>query len=248
MLAKDESKNFSGVKGILKREPIKYLFFLKSNLTVQKRTIRIGMMTENGKYVESSIYFVKKDICLWALQRIMTIFYDYYLTSQSEVIYNEDIEDNEIMLMYLNAIRQHLKFPIAKVSLPKMLSRICYFYQNAIQLSSGERPSPNNLQKCKMMYMCKLWKYLVQKRKCPWITEQSDAQLEMNYSKDRANEYRVLRISIFYMYIRAHYRRKNERAKLKKKLRQEQVNNDALSTLSLTDDVFDTENLENNEM
>lgn len=184
---------------------IKYMF-LQRSVSGKSNMTNIGLLTVDGRYLEYEIKINQKNITWYVASRIRQLFLPYKLTRDSAVIISDAYDEKEPLYMYLRFIRQHIQFNLNIVDVDQIVSRIAHWHK---QIFSKSKKNINKY------FLNRLWDWLVQSKRCPWINEQYDFKIK-NMSLYRAREKKILRIGIYYMIVKQHIMDLNYKSKIKR--------------------------------
>lgn len=181
------------------RYEIKFMFILRSP-TGSECVTNVAILTTTGSYLEYEMTFRKNAITPCSILQLEGLFNDFVLTERSAVIISENYGDAEPLKLYLDIVHHHLRFNMRHVQLDVVVSRICGHH---VSIFPGKKTSLITVR-----YHTTVWKYLVAKKRCPWITQQYEDYLS-TMSKYRAREKRLLRLGMYYCIVKA-FRKKRK--------------------------------------
>lgn len=187
---------------------IRYMFLLKAKSAKQHLT-NIGILTADGKYLEYEMKILQRYITPYVARRFRSLFQDFKLTRNSEVILNSDYSEDEPLYMYLRFIRQHLQFNLHVVTIEQIIRRICQYHTSIFKKKKAKDITKFLLNR--------LWKWLVEKDRCLWITRDYNYILEKT-SAGRAREKKILRLGLYFLVVKNHRLEVNERSRIRKSI------------------------------
>lgn len=210
MHSRDQQKFLSS------RKIIRYMFFIRGQKSCKSTSVKISLLTMSGEYVEYSTCFLQKKMTPFVINKIKSLFSEYLLVHDSEILISDGISNEDPIYVYLAMIRQHVNFSLSTKDANDLLKRICRYHHNITK---------NPLFSVGKHYLNKIWAFMIKRKKCPWITEQIDCQLQKVKARYVQREIMLMRLGMYYMFIRKKYRDINNRAKAKKTAMQKIANN-----------------------
>lgn len=181
------------------RHEIKFMFILRSP-TGSECVTNVAILTTTGAYLEYEMTFRKNAITPYSIVQLEGLFSDFVLTASSAVLISENYGESEPLQLYLDIVHHHLRFNMRHVQLDTIVSRICGHH---VSIFPGKKTSQITVR-----YHNAVWKYLIEKKRCPWITQQYEDHLH-SMSKYRAREKRLLRLGMYYCIVKA-FRKKHK--------------------------------------
>lgn len=181
------------------RHEIKFMFILRSP-TGSECVTNVAILTTTGSYLEYEMTFRKNAITPCSIIQLEGLFDDFILTSNSFVLISENYGESEPLQLYLDIVHHHLRFKMRHVQLDTIISRICGHH---VSIFPGKKTSQITIR-----YHNTVWNYLIEKKRCPWITQQYEDQLKA-VSKYRAREKRILRLGMYYCVVKT-FRKKSK--------------------------------------
>lgn len=197
------------------------MFIMRGRKSRKVLSIKISLLTTSGEYIEYSMIFRQKMLTQFVIDRLKSLFSEYLLVYDSEILISDGIIPKDPIYVYLTMIYQHVNFLLNTKSIDDILRRICKYHHNITK---------NPLMKVNKFYLNKVWKFLLRRNRCPWITQHLDYQIQKIGPRYKQKEIMLMRIGIYYMFIKKKYRDINNRAKEKKiamqKIANEQYNSE----------------------
>lgn len=176
----------------------------------------IALITVGDKYIEYEIVIRQKQLTFWVLQRLRQLFSNYRMDSHTDVVISDTMDQYDPMTMYLQAVSAWIGFMVHAVSFENIFSRICSRYYKILRNTNGEYSNPGpNANACVMRQ--KLWRGLVGKRVCPWITEEYDTKIS-RLSETKKYKKQMVRIGALYVLIKCCQREYDRNSNAKKQL------------------------------
>ena len=191
------------------KEEIKFAFLYRSMVSSQ-RQFTVAILTTNGKFYEHRILLVKHHISKTIGLKIKQMLSGYLLTPSSEVMVFETFGYYEPIYFYFDFVHQHVPFRRRQVTLMQILRRICSHHKGIFKNKKLDEITPR--------YMPRIWKWMIAKKKCPWITEEYDNYISRLSEYGRTRDRMIVRLAMYYAFISLMYRQKNERIDAKKAL------------------------------
>lgn len=176
---------------------IRFMYIAKGLSKSNAMTIKISILTMSGEYAEYSTSFLVNSITHSIAMKLKSLFSEYVLVHESEVLIEKTIKKDDPICIYLQFIRHHVNFLMTCKSMGEILRRICKYHRGI---------TSHALMKVNKSYLNKVWKFLLLKRRCPWITQMLDCQIQKFSSRHRQRELMIMRVGIYYMFIKKKYR------------------------------------------
>lgn len=170
---------------------IKYLFI--SRILKEKTVLDIGIVTDDLKYIEYEVTFRVDKISESTIFRLNALFRDFRIDKTTDVCLYR-IREADSICLYLRILQQQMQFNIHSVELGKMCRRIFAYH------GVSRRKNLKDRQVTKW-YFKQVWRYLVDRNKCPWITQQFDDSLHLK-SPEYEKRKRVVRFGAYYMFVK----------------------------------------------
>ena len=152
----------------------------------RKNIVDVAILLDNNQYVEYTLAFKQKDLTFWVASRIKSIFVKYFIDSSTDVMVNDVLDEFHPLYIYLNLLRPHIQFKMRTVTLDQIIGRIHYYFTK----KSAIKNKFNSV-----------WKSIIAKQVCPWITTQVDYALQ-NKSPGLQRIMKILRMGLFYMVVK----------------------------------------------
>ena len=168
--------------------------------------IKIAILTSIGEYLEFQVIITVEEITSWIASKLKSLFNDFVLVSESEVLLSDRLKPTDAICLYLQIVRHHVNFLLTTKDNNSIIKRIRTYHKlplNGIDDNVWRR------------YLQKTWRWLVDRRKCPWINAAVGYSLEQK-TKPVARDIMMLRISMYYMFVRKKYRDIHNRCIAKK--------------------------------
>lgn len=201
------------VAKLKQKEEIKFAFLYRSPLR-RRRTFHIAILTVGGKFYEYSLHIYYPRITKDTGIRIKQLFSGFLLTDDSEVMIDEEFGYFEPLYFYFDFVHQHVPFRRRNVNSEQIVKRIATYHNGSVK---GKK-----ISQVTIFMLRKLWKWLIDHKKCPWITQEYDYQLQKYGDKGRAKDRMIVRLAMYYAFVSLHFREKNERVDAKKAARLQQ--------------------------
>ena len=128
---------------------------------------------------------------MWVARRIRSLFEPYVIDSKTDIVVNRRLDETHPLYQYFMMLKQHIGFKLIAVERNKIINRIYYYFKNAIM----KRPS-----------FKKTWKLTIEKKVCPWITQEIEYKIQ-NKGPSDANRIRMIRLGLFYVVVKNYYYR-----------------------------------------
>ena len=183
---------------------IKHLFVYKYHKRIKH--LDLAILTDSNQYIEYEIDFRSNKLSKWTLRRIRSIFEPYYLDIRSDVMVNKLLDENQAFYQYLMILKQHIGFKLQHVDLKRVLNRIFYFFEKF---------------KAKKPQFAIVWRRIIDSRRCSWITQQIEYQIQ-NKGPTDADRIRTVRITMFYMVVKSYLYSKTKKSIEGRKRREQQ--------------------------
>ena len=119
---------------------------------------------------------------------------------------NSFLDENQAFYQYLMILHQHIGFKLGHADISKVLNRVFYHFEH---------------YKAKKPRFIVVWRYIIDSKKCPWITQNIEYQIQ-NKGPTDASRIRTLRISMFYMVVK-NYMYNNVKKSTKKRNAQKSI-------------------------
>ena len=144
--------------------------------------------------------FKQDALTYWVAKRITSIFSSYIIDKRTNVAVNDLIDVKHPVHVFISLLHANIDFNFKTVTLDKMISRIHYYFK---QKSASKRK------------FSVMWKMILEKQVCPWITKQVDYALQ-NKTPNIERIMKTMRLGMFYMVIKNYLYGKNVKSGLKK--------------------------------
>lgn len=182
-----------------KKLHIKHLLIFK-RAAKRKNVIDIAILLDSNQYVEYSMSFKQYALTYWVARRITSLFSNYIIDKHTNVAVNDLIDVKHPVHVFISLLHANIDFNFKTITLDKIIGRIHYYFK---QKSSSKRKF--NV----------VWKMILEKQVCPWITKQVDYALQ-NKSPKIEHIMKTMRLGMFYMVVKKYLYGKNVKSGLKK--------------------------------
>lgn len=194
-------------KFLASKKIIRFMYIAKGLSKSNAMSVKMSILTTAGEYIEYSTSFCIKSITPAIASKLKSLFSEYLLIHESEVLIDKNVKKDDPICTYLQIVRHHVNFLMTCKSMDDILRRICKYHRGI---------TANPLMKINKNYLNKVWKFLLMKKRCPWITQLLDYQIQKLKSRNRQRELMIMRVGIYYMFIKKKYRDINARVAQKK--------------------------------
>ena len=106
--------------------------------------------------------FKQDALTYWVAKRIISIFNSYIIDKHTNIAVNDLIDVKHPAHVFISLLHTNIDFNLKTVTLDKMISRIHYYLK---QKSATKRK------------FSAVWKIILEKQICPWITKEVDYAL-----------------------------------------------------------------------
>ena len=182
-----------------KKLHIKHMLIFK-RAAKRKNVIDIAILLDSNQYVEYSMTFKQNVLTYWVIKRITSLFSSFLIDKRTDIAVNDLIDVKHPMHIFISLLHANIGFKFKTVTLDKMISRIHYYFK---QKSASKRK------------FSVVWKMILEKQICPWITKQVDYALQ-NKSPKIEHIMKTMRLGMFYMVIKNYLYGKNLKSSIKK--------------------------------
>ena len=126
---------------------------------------------------------------MWVARRIRSLFEPYVIDANSDIVVNRGLDETHPLYQYFMLLKQHIGFKLMAVEKLKMVNRIYYYFEKKIT---------------KKPYFKTIWELTVEKKVCPWITQELEYKIQ-NKGPTDAYRIRMLRLGLFYTIVKEYY-------------------------------------------
>ena len=151
----------------------------------KKNVIDIAILLDSNQYIEYSMTFRQKDLTYWVADRIKDLFSSYKIDAKSDIMTNSLLYEHHPIYVYLTLLHTHIPFQLRKVNNDQILKRI-----HSYIIRDNKKPRFNAL-----------WKSIIEKEVCPWITQKIDYALQ-NKTPGMQQRMKFMRMGMFYMIVK----------------------------------------------
>lgn len=161
----------------------------------------IAVITAGDRYAEYEVVIRQTSLTYWVLKRLRQLFINYRMDRYTDVVVSDTMNQQDVMTMYLQAVSVHIGFTVHIVSFDAVFDRICGRYPKILLSKSGKILNVENVTSPRYA-MQSLWRGLVEKKLCPWITSQYNEQVQQ-YEDEKRYKKQLVRLGAFYLLVKA---------------------------------------------
>ena len=172
----------------------------------RKNVIDIAILLDSNQYVEYSMAFKQDALTFWVAKRITGLFSNYAIDNKTDIMINDLIDVKHPIHVFISLLHANIDFKFRTTSLDQILKRIHYYFT-----SKGNPKAKFNA----------IWKTIIDKQVCPWITKQVDYALK-NKTPKIERIMKTMRIGMFYMVVKNYLYGKNKMTAERKKMKTQQ--------------------------
>jgi len=127
--------------------------------------LHIAILDSKMQYIEYDIEIRHDYLTPFVGVRLRSLFLPYYLSHESEVIFENTFNLQHPFYLYMSFIKQHVDFNLRTTTADKMLGRVAAYY-NIPLVKDWANTTPCNINK--------IWRRLLKNGKCPWVNKEYD--------------------------------------------------------------------------
>lgn len=103
--------------------------------------------------------FKQDSLTFWVAKRLKSLFSAYFIDSRSDIMVNDILDEKHPMHVYFSLLRPNINFNFRKTNIKNIVGRVHYYFTGRTVANKK---------------FTTVWKFILQKQVCPWITKQVD--------------------------------------------------------------------------
>lgn len=218
----------------LEKTNIRYLYIHRDKEDMY--AVTLAMLMETGQYMETKMFFKKgRSMANYNFEQITSLFARLRLTKDSYIYFSEGFRADHPLAMAVSLVKQHIPFKTLHINEDRIVTRIAAYHNTIFK---GAKAS--EIQK-KGKTIHKIWMFLLRRKHAPWINEVYDQEIRKLHPSEEHKK-KVIRLAIYYMFIKNRLMIINLRSKSKRIARiKQQEEAQQESTIWSTGDSLETQ-------
>lgn len=157
----------------------------------------MAFLTEDRKYVEYQAVTRGTAVTPDVQSQYLSIMSEYQLTARTRVFFC-GVGDGEPIRLIFKAFAQPLGIKIRNVTAEDVVKRICHSHPSILNKCDGAGRYRAD-RRPKKYYLQRVWRSLIRKGVCPWITDAYDQHLRRRGYREYRYRKQLLRLGAYYM-------------------------------------------------